>query len=216
MCEIFNYPQDRTSVVHLGYQDFSMLGAGLPLKADTQGKPYFLYVGERAGFKGYKNFAGMARAFAAAPSLKRDFRIVCFGGGPLTHEELGLSSALGLDDQQLIQIGGSDVQLAIAYRHAVALVYPSLYEGFGLPPLEAMSASCPVLNSATSCLPEVVGDASITFDPNDTEEMRDAMQRIAQSAELRAELVLRGHKRRQLFTWERCVAETLDLYRRLN
>ena len=213
LCEMFDYPQDRTSVVHLGYQDFSMLGSEQASPAVLQKTPYFLYVGQRAG---YKNFAGMLRAFAGSRSLMRDFRIVCFGGGPLTPEELVLSTELGLDEHHLIQHGGSDQRLASAYQHAVALVYPSLYEGFGLPPLEAMSAGCPVLASATSSLPEVVGDAGLTFDPIDTEAIRDAMLRITQSAEQRAELVRRGHERRQLFTWARCVEQTLDVYRRLN
>lgn len=213
LCEMFDYPQDRTSVVHLGYQDFSMLGAVLPFPSAHQKAPYFLYVGQRSG---YKNFAGMLRAFAASPSLVRDFRIVCFGGGLLTQEELALSSELGLDEHHLIQLSGSDEQLASAYQNAVALVYPSLYEGFGLPPLEAMSAGCPVLASATSSLPEVVGDAGITFDPTDSEAIRDSMLRITQSAERRTDIVRRGHERRQLFTWARCVEQTLDVYRRLN
>lgn len=213
LCARFNYPRERTSVVHLGYQDCSMLGLGEPLSPALQGAPYFLYVGQRAG---YKNFAGLVRAFADSPGLKRDFRIVCFGGGPLATDELTLAAEQGLGDGQLVQFGGSDAHLAGAYRNAVALVYPSLYEGFGLPPLEAMSASCPVLCSNTSSLPEVVGDAGITFDPSDIEAIGNGMERVAQSAELRADLVARGHQRRTIFTWQRCVAETLEVYRGLN
>ena len=212
LCEIFDFPPERTTTVHLGYQDFSgSIAAGRP--AELQGAPYFLYVGQRAG---YKNFAGLVRAFAAAPGLAREFRILCFGGGPLTQDERGLAAGLGLGDHHIQQSGGSDAMLGAAYAHAVALVYPSLYEGFGLPPLEAMSAGCPVLCSNTSSLPEVVGDAALMFDPKSVEAIRDAMARVAQSAELRRDLAERGHRRRRLFTWQRCTAETLDVYRRLN
>jgi len=101
------------------------------------------------------------------------------------------------------------------YSGALAFVFPSLYEGFGLPPLEAMSAACPVLCANTSSLPEVVGDAAITFDPGDVDAIREAMQRVAQSPDLRRDLIARGHQRRKLFTWDRCVSETLDVYRKL-
>ncbi len=213
LCEIFGYPIDRTSVTHLGYQNFGVLGEGLPLSRAFQGAPYFLYVGQRSG---YKNFARLIAAFAASPRIRRDFRIVCFGGGPLTDEEHALSASLGLNESHVSQIAGSDEQLAMAYRHALALVYPSLYEGFGLPPLEAMSASCPVLSSNSSSLPEVVGDAGIAFDPNDTDAIGEALERIANSADLRKDLIQRGHKRRQLFSWDACVRETLGVYRKLS
>lgn len=213
LCALFDYPQDRTSVTHLGYQDFSALGDGLPPPPVLRCAPYFLYVGQRSG---YKNFEGLLRGFAASAQLVRDFRIVCFGGGPFAVEEIALSAELGLSRRHLVQIGGPDTHLAAAYKSAVALVYPSHYEGFGLPPLEAMSAGCPVLASATSSIPEVVGNAGILFDPKDTGAIRDAMEQMAQSSELRRDFVQRGHQQRLKFSWKRCVNETLAGYRGLD
>ena len=212
LCEIFNLPAERASVTHLGHQDFST-AIGRPRPAALQGAPYVLYVGQRGG---YKNFDAALQAFAASASLKREHRIVCFGGGLLTPAERARAAELGLDAHHLTQTGGTDATLGLAYANAMAFVYPSLYEGFGLPPLEAMSAGCPVLASNTSSLPEVVGDAALSFDPKQVDAIRDGLERIAQSAGLRRDLIQRGHERRKLFTWEQCVQQTLDVYRKIS
>jgi glycosyltransferase involved in cell wall biosynthesis len=99
------------------------------------------------------------------------------------------------------------------YMGAAAFVYPSLYEGFGIPPLEAMSLGCPVICSNATSVPEVVGDAGEYFDPADPEAIRDAVERVLQSNDRRSELVTKGHARRSLFSWQRCAKETLDVYR---
>ena len=212
LCELFNFPPERVSVVHLGYHDFS---AHRVREAPTLLKrpAYFLYVGQRDG---HKNFARFMRAFANSTELRKNFRIVYFGGSPLAQTERMLATELGLDEHHLVHLEGNDDFLNTAYRNAIALVYPSLYEGFGLPPLEAMSASCPVLSTNTSSLPEVVGDAGLMFDPTDVEAISDAMERVATSTALRRDLIQRGHERRKLFSWQRCVKETLDVYRLLN
>ena len=212
LCEIFGLPPERASVTHLGYQDFSA-AIGQPRPPALQGAPYVLYVGQRSG---YKNFDQALQAFAASERLKRQHRLVCFGGGVLTPTELARAAELGLDAKHLLQIGGTDAMLGLAYANAVAFIYPSLYEGFGLPPLEAMSAGCPVLASNSSSLPEVVGDAGLSFDPNELEEVRDALERMVGSEALRADLVQRGHERRKLFTWQRCVEQTLEVYRKIS
>lgn len=103
--------------------------------------------------------------------------------------------------------------LASIYANAAAFVYPSLYEGFGIPPLEAMSLGCPVICGNTSSIPEVVGDAGEYFDPNDTESMRVAIEAVLQSTGRSQELVAKGQAQRSLFSWQRCARETLDVYR---
>lgn len=209
LCELLDFPPEKASVTHLAYADFSrFIGGDVP--PDLIGAPYFLHVGNRAG---YKNFEFLMRAFASAPQLVRDFRIVCFGGGPLTEGERVAASSLGLPSNAIVHLTGGDDVLGAAYANATALVYPSLYEGFGIPTLEAMSAGCPVLSSNSSSLPEVVGDAALLFDPKDIDGLRDALLRITESVQLRADLVRRGHVQRKLFSWERCVQQTLDIYR---
>ncbi|HOM83856.1 MAG TPA: glycosyltransferase, partial [Armatimonadota bacterium] len=98
------------------------------------------------------------------------------------------------------------------YRAATAFVFPSHYEGFGLPILEAMGCSCPVITSTQSCLPEIAGDAAVTVHPDDTEALADALRRVSENESLREQLRARGKARVAQFSWQRCAAETLKVY----
>jgi glycosyltransferase involved in cell wall biosynthesis len=108
-----------------------------------------------------------------------------------------------------------DVTLAALYRLASVFVFPSLYEGFGLPPLEAMAAGVPVVTSNISSLPEVVGDAAVLVDPMDAGAIADAMARVLTDPALRATLIARGYERVKLFSWERSVRRIHEVYAEL-
>jgi glycosyltransferase involved in cell wall biosynthesis len=212
LIDLFGVPENRTSVVYLGYDRLPVDGGGSGDRAILAGlPPFLLYVGKRDG---YKNFKGVLRSFAASTRLKK-FAIVCFGGGAFSNDEHELIGALGLEPERVVQIGGGDDVLANLYRHAVAFVYPSLYEGFGIPPLEAMSLDCPVLCSDRSSIPEVVGDAGEYFDPEDVDAMRVAIESVLDSPSRQDELKRKGRARCASFSWDRCARETLDTYRSL-
>ena len=210
LVELLHVDPAKTSVVYLG---FTLTG---PAAADIAPmpavRPYLLYVGSRGG---YKNFEGMLRAYAGSDVLRQDYDVVCFGGGALTAREKLLLSELGIAVERVHQVGGDDALLARYYKGAVAFVYPSLYEGFGIPPLEAMSFDCPVVCSNVSSIPEVVGDAGEMFDPSDATSMRVAIERVVQDATLRATLVARGRKRLGVFSWGRCARETAQVYQQV-
>ena len=106
----------------------------------------------------------------------------------------------------------SDDTLAALYRLAAVFVFPSLYEGFGLPPLEAMASGAPVITSNVSSLPEVVGDAALLIDPYDPEAIADAMARVLSDETLRAQLRARGLLRARHFSWERSIGRVRDIY----
>jgi len=106
-----------------------------------------------------------------------------------------------------------DDDLAPLYSGAAGFVFPSLYEGFGLPVLEAMACGAPVACSHTSSLPEIVGNAAITFDPHNEADMAAAMRLLLEDAELRQDLAEAGRQRAALFTWRRAAEETLAVYR---
>jgi glycosyltransferase involved in cell wall biosynthesis len=172
-------------------------------------RPFLLYVGQRSSPN--KNFLELARAFAAS-GLAKDTSLLCFGGGAFTDAEMGLFRELGLQEHQIIQQSGDDAALAAAYSGALALVYPSLYEGFGLPLLEAMVHNCPVASSDASCLPEIGGDACLYFNPKDIEQMADALRRICHDSTLRNTLIQKGVERSRLFTWEKSARAALAAY----
>ena len=195
----------RVCVVHHGAPT-PPASAGAPVVA----RPYLLYVGQRGG---YKNFDGLLQAVASSAPLARGFQVVAFGGGPLQPAERARARALGLPDSALLHLDGDDGALAALYAHAAALVYPSLYEGFGLPPVEAMAHGCPVACSGTSSLPEVVGDAAELFDPGEPAAIAAAVERVVGAAGRADELRRRGRSRAAAFSWDRCARAHVDVYR---
>lgn len=209
LLDVHRIPEDRVVVIHLGCD---RLTPGELTAASLVGtRPYFLYVGVR---NDVKNFSRLAEAFASSSILRAEYRIVCIGGGHMTAGERANLRALGLSDEDVVHLAAnSDASLAALYLGATAFVYPSLYEGFGIPVLEAMSLGCPVVCSDSSSLPEVAGDAAEYFDPRNTEALRAALESVAGSEATRQELTRRGRVRAGSFSWERCARETLDVYR---
>ncbi len=171
--------------------------------------PFLLYVGDRT--TPYKNFARLLDALAS-PEVDPDLRLVCLGPAATTTDEQADLRRRGLDRRVLIR-SGTDGELAWIYANAAALVYPSLYEGFGLPPVEAMACGCPVIASDSSSIPEVVGDAAVLFDPADTGALAAAITAVTGDPALGRSLVARGRERAGRFTWQATVERTLAAYR---
>ena len=135
-------------------------------------------------------------------------------GSPFTASEQKLFAKWNICDR-LVHVAANDAQMASLYRHALCFVFPSHYEGFGIPILEAFSNGCPVCLSNASCFPEVAGDAAIFFNPNDAQSMLDTLKETLVSATLRDELRAKGLERSCEFSIERMVAQTCDVYRKL-
>jgi glycosyltransferase involved in cell wall biosynthesis len=165
--------------------------------------------------RGYKNFDNMLRAYASSGSLRKEFDLIAFGSNSFTPDETEFIRALGLSGRQVRHLAGDDLLLKRLYECAVAFVFPSLYEGFGIPLLEAMGCGCPVLCNNSSSIPEIVGDAGLYCDARQPDAIADAMERVASSTELRTTMMARGNERVKLFSWDRCAAETLEVYRSL-
>jgi glycosyltransferase involved in cell wall biosynthesis len=208
LIRLYEVSPAKTSTIHLG--------CAVATPADTLAlkvaKPYLLYVGLRGG---YKNFARFIQGFASSAPLRSSFDIVAFGGGGFSAEERMQFEALKLQPGQVRQIDGVDIELATYYRQASALVYPSCYEGFGLPPLEAMAYQCPVVSSQLTAMPEVIGEAAEFFEPTDVANIAEAIQKVVFSPERTKELIAKGLARVQQFTWQNCAARHLDLYQEL-
>jgi len=209
LVEILGVDPLKISVVYLGFTLTSQSKSAVAIKPL---RPFLLYVGSRGG---YKNFEGLLKAYAASSQLKSDFDLICFGGGAFSDNEHVLIQQLGVSADRVFQVSGNDELLAAYYKTASAFVYPSLYEGFGIPPLEAMSFDCPVVCSNVSSIPEVVGNAGEMFDPYNPDSIRGAIERVIGDTKLREVLIRRGQERIKLFSWERCAQETLDVYRKV-
>jgi glycosyltransferase involved in cell wall biosynthesis len=211
--DILRIPPEKITVVHHG---FALMGAkgGNSISASSQiiNQPFLLYVGHRGG---YKNFLRLLDAYASSAALVHSFDLISFGGGPLRADELEAIRRLGLQEGKVLQLTGGDELLSALYSKASAFIFPSLYEGFGIPPLEAMAHNCPVICSQTSSIPEVVGNAGEYFDPGDVESMRGAIERVMNSEVRRNALINNGRQRLTLFSWNRCAAETYDVYKKL-
>lgn len=209
---ILGLSPEKISVTHLGFD--LIVDHAHNIKTDwlLTGKPYLLFVGSRGG---YKNFFGVLETYASSSLLRSEFNLCCFGGGSFTHDELAAIKKFGLQAEQVVQVSGDDQVLAEAYRGAYAFIYPSLYEGFGIPPLEAMSYDCPVVCSNTSSIPEVVGDAGQYFDPYDKSSIQAAIEGVVASNELRLTLIEKGKRRLKLFSWDKCAVETFQIYKSL-
>ena len=210
LIDIHRIPESKITVTYLAADPLPTPNTGAESLVGAE--PYLLHVGGRHG---YKNFSCFLRAYATSKWVRNNFRIVCFGGGKLTDSERLLMVELGIAASAVVQLGGSDELLSALYQGAAALIYPSSYEGFGIPPLEAMSLGCPVICSMTSSIPEVVGEAGEYFDPYDVESIKHAIERVLQSSTRRSELISLGSLRCKLFSWERCAQETLNIYKRL-
>lgn len=209
LIELLGVAEERVSVVYLGHS--FMRDAGVYGQPKTN-KPYLLYVGKRGG---YKNFSGFLAAYASSTLLKNEFSIVCFGGGNFTAAETALMKSLEIEPENVIYKSGGDDVLAGCYQSAAVFVYPSLYEGFGIPPLEAMSCGCPVACSNTSSMPEVVGNAAELFEPADAADMRLAIERVVSSSEHAALLIKNAAQRLEQFSWQKCARDTVDVYSRI-
>jgi glycosyltransferase involved in cell wall biosynthesis len=172
-------------------------------------RPYLVYVGN---VKPHKNLHTLLDAFSRVKdAIAQDLIIVGEREGFLSGDATIAEHARELGDRIVFTGYVSDDQLRQYVGHATALVFPSLYEGFGLPPLEAMAAGCPVLASDAASIPEACGDAALYCDARNTDDLAAGMVRIVQDGELRDTLRRRGRERAWTFSWDACAEETVGV-----
>jgi glycosyltransferase involved in cell wall biosynthesis len=211
-------PKDRVHVFPYG-----IAAAFRPLPAEevrsrlrrrfSLSSPYILYAG---ALSVRKNVRRLLQAFAAVRREFPDLRLVL--AGQRTGKRTPIDSDIlreGLTDKIIVTGPVSDAELTDLYNGCLLFVFPSLYEGFGLPPLEAMACGAPVICSDRASLPEVVGDAAVLVDPTDGAALKTAMRELLMREDLRARMREAGLRRSRTFTWERYASDTLEVYRRI-
>jgi glycosyltransferase involved in cell wall biosynthesis len=174
-------------------------------------KDYLLYVGNR---NLYKNFIFMTEALAPLLLKYPGLHLVCAGGGAFTNEEKEKFKQLNIADR-VKYIFIDDTILAGLYTHARAFIFPSLYEGFGIPTIEAMGCGCPVIASNRSSVPEVGADAALYFNPSDRDEISHAVERVISDDHLQQQLSTKGYERAKAFSWYKTASETLNVYQQI-
>ena len=207
VAELLGIPGERMTVTPLGASAWPEAPSAHP----HGGIPYVLSVGT---IQPRKNFARLVGAFARAGAALADFHLCIAGATGWKAEDLGaLAEQEGVRDRVRLLGAISDRELASWYRHAAAFALPSLYEGFGLPLLEAMAEGLPCLTSKCSSLPEVAGEAALLVDPTNGEEIAQGLVRICLDQGLRERLSAAARARSATFTWEACAQRTLAAYR---
>lgn len=208
LLERYSLPEDRVRVTYLA-ADFNINGVNEQSSDGTvTGCPYFLYIGSRAS---YKNFHTLLDAFSKVSPRFPDIALVLVGP-PFSHAEKKLIGDKKLDKHIKNFEYVSDSHLSRLYKNCIAFVYPSLYEGFGIPPLEAMTCQAPVIASNASSIPEVVGDAGLLFNPHSVSELADRLIFLLDHSAERQRLIAKGLNQAKKFSWDKTISQTVDSY----
>lgn len=205
--ELLGVPEDRISVIYHGGPDVDC--NALEMTDSPVEGPYILFVGARQ--VAYKNFKPFVEACVPVLKKRPELRIVCTGG-QFSPDEKQFFDELGVADRMLAVFASSE-ELNRLYHHAEAFVFPSAYEGFGIPILEAFACGCPVLLNNASCFPEVAGDAALYFNMDTLGGVLEDF--LSQGSSARAELVSKGFLRLADFSWKKAAESLAGIYRTL-
>ncbi len=202
LIEILNVNSDKIDVVHHGFAK--------PKSIDQQNLfgQYILFVGLR---KGYKNFTNFILAVGNLFRKEAGLKLICVGK-PFEREEIDQLKSLGILERTIV-LSADEPTLNKLYRNALLFAYPSLYEGFGMPILEAFANDCPVCLSKASCFPEIAGKAGAYFNPNDQESILETLKKTLYDNEYKNQLIFEGNLRLKNFSWKKTADETIVSYR---
>jgi glycosyltransferase involved in cell wall biosynthesis len=203
--DILDIPEQKISVIYHANS--------LTQKKDTTldiPQKYFLYVGER---NGYKNFLFFVRAIAPILKQQKDIYVICTGR-EFKPIEIQLLESLNIREYFIHTFVEEDA-FSEVYNKAIAFVFPSYYEGFGIPILEAFESSCPVLLSDASCFPEIAKDCALYFPPKDIKQFRQRIESVIDNPSLRESLIDKGKIRVQDFSWPKFANQTYEVYKRV-
>src|SRR3989344_353094 len=210
--KFYHIPEEKIEVIYNGgpspHSDPERAKRGEG-EESKKNKKNFLYVGK---LQPRKNIDTLIDAYSIFRKNHPEDKLIIAGKKGWLYEHI-YKKVEELDLQKEVEFKGyvTDNELAVLYQNAFCFVLPSLYEGFGIPILEAMSFDCPVISSFASSLPEVGGEACLYFDPKDPLELKEKLTLLAENRKLRSDLIKKGGQRIRLFSWQKCAKSTLDL-----
>jgi glycosyltransferase involved in cell wall biosynthesis len=212
----FSISEEKVTVTSYGVDKRFHVIVDQELKKDMRekyrlNKPFILYAGS---IQPRKNIESLLKAYFALRSKKTiQHQLVFTGGSGWKNSRIYELVERSEFKEDAVFLGYiPDNVLPLLYNSADFLVYPSYFEGFGMPVLEAMACGCPVITSNTSSLPEVAGDAGLLIDPYDVSSLEDAIEQLAHDNTLKQSLIEKGLDQSQRFSWERCALQTLNVY----
>ncbi len=207
LVRIMHVPEEKVSVIYHGSDEEPYT----PSTTAPIAEEYILFVGTRYE---YKNFKAFCKSCVGILKRHPQLKIVCTGV-PFSPEEIQFFESLGIKERMIHKFVQTSQELLDLYHYAFTFVYPSKYEGFGIPILEAYKADCPVMLNRASCFPEIAGDAAVFFDLNseksDFEEQFETLYRL--TGDERGELIQRQRERMKLYSWSKSAAQLADVYK---
>jgi glycosyltransferase involved in cell wall biosynthesis len=207
LMEYLNIPEEKISVIYHGINnDFRR-----DINPRIISKPYILFVGRRIR---YKNFDIVFKAFLNIKNRYKDLCLVCTNPS-FSKEERKLFQENNISDR-IISFPASENQLVNLYSHAIAFIFPSFYEGFGFPLLEAMGCECPIICSKASCFPEIAGGAAIYFNPYSEEELTEKLCELIESSDLQNKLKRTGLIQKNKYSWNISRQKHIELYKKIS
>jgi glycosyltransferase involved in cell wall biosynthesis len=211
LVELYNLPEFKINVVYPGVRDrFTFSPEEKEGKTEGRQKPYIVCVATSVE---RKNLRRVLNTFYRLKDRYRDINLMLVGDKKMLLDSLK-EQMENLKISERVKFPGylNDEQLSLVYNRAMCLLFPSLYEGFGLPVLEAMACGCPVITSNVSAMPEIADDAGILVDPHSVDEITSAVERVLSDSTLREDMRQKGLNRAKEFSWEKAVQETLKVY----
>lgn len=205
LIELFGTDESKIEVIYLGNSMIIDNKKGFDINLSNK---YILFVGSRGG---YKNFDKFLNAVSWLLKEDKDLHLICVGGGGFSTDELVKIETMKIKNQ-VTQYNLNDDILAYFYSKALAFIFPSLYEGFGIPALESFACGCPLICSDTSSLPEIAEDGAVYFDPYSEDSICEAIEKVIYDEILQDELRKKGFEQLKKFSWEKTAMETKRVY----
>ncbi|MGH7255735.1 MAG: glycosyltransferase family 4 protein, partial [Nitrospirales bacterium] len=214
---LYGLPRERIAVIPNGVSEEFRPVSGAVHASELRNRlgiptdRFILFVG---GADPRKNHRTLVKAYAERAAALKECSLVLVGDAVHTYGDMRAAAREHRVEDRVVYPGRLPVSdLRLLYSNAAVFVFPSIYEGFGMPVLEAMACGAPVITSNTTALPEVAGDAALLVNPEDANAMADAILRVVEDEAFRESLRAKGLERAKQFTWERTARETLALYR---
>ena len=214
LVDFYGIPEEKITVIYHGIRNnFYYFGDVIKKEKSGSEKPYIVCVATSVE---RKNILRIINAFNTIKDKHKDVNLLLVGDKEMLFRSLrGRVAELNLDDRVIFPGYLGDDRLSAVYNNAECLVFPSLYEGLGLPIIEAMACGCPVITSNITAMPEIAGSAGLLVDPFSEESIRDAMDNVLSDEAFRLEMRKKGLERAKYFSWEKAIRDMIGLYEKL-